>query len=68
MQHLVRFLLVLSLMVMAHAASAQAGMSKRHLNLQDKQTRKRIKRHTKRADRRGTNRHEDGFFRRMFGG
>lgn len=41
---------------------------KRHMGLQDKKTRKRIKRNTKRADRRGTNRHEDGFFRRLFGG
>ncbi len=41
---------------------------KRHLNIQDKATRKRIKRHTKRADRRGSGPHRDGFFRRTFGG
>ncbi|MCC6542717.1 MAG: hypothetical protein IT225_10895 [Flavobacteriales bacterium] len=40
----------------------------RHLNIQDKATRKRIKRHTKRADRRGSGPHRDGFFRRTFGG
>lgn len=41
---------------------------KRHLDIQDKATRKRIKRHTKRADRRGSGPHRDGFFRRTFGG
>ncbi|MCB0769010.1 MAG: hypothetical protein KDC00_01235 [Flavobacteriales bacterium] len=40
---------------------------KRHLSLQDKATRKRLKRHNKRADRNGSNTHKDGFFRRMFG-
>ena len=40
---------------------------KRHLELQDKDTRKRIKRNTKRADRRGTNRHRDPFLKRLFG-
>ncbi len=39
---------------------------KRHLKIQDKETRKRIKRNTKRADRRGTRTHKDGFFRRLF--
>ena len=40
---------------------------KRHLSLQDKAARKRIKRNTKRADRHGTNTHQDGFFHRTFG-
>jgi len=40
---------------------------KRHLSLQDKATRKRLKRHGKRADRGGSNTHRDGFFRRTFG-
>lgn len=40
---------------------------KRHLSLQDKAARKRIKRHTKRADRGGSGTHRDGFFRRTFG-
>ncbi len=39
---------------------------KRHLSIQDKDTRKRIKRHTKRADRHGTHRHRDGFPRNLF--
>jgi hypothetical protein len=38
---------------------------KRHLSIQDKETRKRIKRHTKRADRSGSGAHRDrGLFRR----
>ncbi|HRH70982.1 MAG: hypothetical protein JNL43_05860 [Flavobacteriales bacterium] len=40
---------------------------KRHLSLQDKATRKRMKRNSKRADRRGSDPHRDGFFRRTFG-
>ncbi|MEZ4757211.1 MAG: hypothetical protein R2817_10330 [Flavobacteriales bacterium] len=40
---------------------------KRHLEIQDKATRKRIKRHTRRADKRGSGRHRDGFLRRTFG-
>jgi Flp pilus assembly protein TadB len=40
---------------------------RRHLSLQDKATRKRLRRHTKRADRRGSGAHRDGFFRRTFG-
>jgi hypothetical protein len=40
---------------------------KRHLSLQDKATRKRLKRNNKRADRNGSNTHKDGFFRRNFG-
>lgn len=40
---------------------------KRHLSVQDKAARKRVKRHTKRADRRGSGQHRDGFFRRTFG-
>jgi Ni/Co efflux regulator RcnB len=41
---------------------------KRHLEIQDKATRKRIKRNTRRADKRGSGSHRDGFLRRMFGG
>lgn len=40
---------------------------KRHLSVQDKAARKRIKRNTKRADRGGSGKHRDGFFRRTFG-
>lgn len=40
---------------------------RRHLSLQDKDTRKRIKRNTRRAGRHGSNAHRDGFFRRTFG-
>lgn len=40
---------------------------KRHLGNQDKATRKRIKRNTKRSDRHGSDPHRDGFFRRTFG-
>lgn len=40
---------------------------KRHLSVQDKAARKRIRRHTKRADRGGSGRHREGFFRRTFG-
>jgi len=39
---------------------------KRHLSIQDKVTRKRVKRHTKRADRRGSGAHRDGGLRRLF--
>jgi hypothetical protein len=37
-----------------------------HLNLQDKATRKRMKKHGKRADRHGSGAHRDGFLSRMF--
>lgn len=40
---------------------------KRHLSVQDKAARKRIKRNSKRADRGGSGKHRDGFFRRTFG-
>lgn len=40
---------------------------RRHLSLQDKAARKRLRRHTKRADRKGSGVHQDGFFRRTFG-
>ncbi len=40
---------------------------RRHMSVQDKAARKRIKRHTKRADKRGSGAHRDGFFRRTFG-
>jgi hypothetical protein len=39
---------------------------KRHLDIQSKDTRKRIKKNTKRADRHGSGRHRDGFFSRLF--
>ena len=39
---------------------------KHHLGIQDKATRKRIKQHTKRADRRGSGIHRDGWLRRVF--
>lgn len=40
---------------------------KRHLDIQDKATRKRIKRNTKRADRHGNGPHRDGWLRRTLG-
>ena len=40
---------------------------KRHLAIQDKATRKRLKQHDRRADRSGSGRHRDGFFTRLFG-
>jgi Flp pilus assembly protein TadB len=39
---------------------------KRHQGIQDKATRKRIKRNTRRADRHGTNSHRDPWPRRWF--
>ena len=39
---------------------------KQHLGLQDKATRKRMKQHSRRADRSGPGRHRDGFFSRLF--
>jgi len=39
---------------------------KRHLSIQDKAARKRIRQHTRRADRRGSGAHRDGWLRRMF--
>ena len=39
---------------------------KRHLSLQDKETRKRIERNRRRAERGGSGPHRDGFFRRLF--
>jgi hypothetical protein len=39
---------------------------KRHLSIQDKATRKRLKKHTKRADRRGSGAHRDGWLRGLF--
>lgn len=40
---------------------------KQHLGLQDKATRKRMKRNSRRADRGGPRQHRDGFFGRLFG-
>lgn len=39
---------------------------KRHLSLQDKETRKRIERNRRRAERGGPGPHRDGFLRRLF--
>ena len=39
---------------------------RRHMKIQDKATRKRIRQHTKRADRRGSGRHRDGWLKRTF--
>lgn len=40
---------------------------KRHLAIQDKATRKRLKRNTRRADRGGPGPHRDPFLKRLFG-
>jgi len=48
-------------------AKREKADRKRHLSLQDKATRKRMKRNTKRADRGGSRTYKDGFFRRTFG-
>ncbi len=40
---------------------------KRHLSIQDKQTRKRLKKNTKRADRSGSGPHRDGWLNGLFG-
>jgi hypothetical protein len=40
---------------------------RRHLKIQDKPTRKRLKKHTRRADKHGSGRHRDGLFQRWFG-
>jgi Ni/Co efflux regulator RcnB len=40
---------------------------KRHLSIQDKQTRKRLKKNTKRAGRSGSGPHRDGGLRGLFG-
>ncbi len=37
-----------------------------HMKIQDKATRKRLRRHTRRADRRGSGLHRDSWFRRTF--
>ncbi|MCB9169635.1 MAG: hypothetical protein H6597_00170 [Flavobacteriales bacterium] len=39
---------------------------KQHLAIQDKDTRRRIKQHTRRADRHGPGRHRDPFLKRLF--
>ena len=46
---------------------AEKENRKRHLGIQDKATRKRIKQNTKRAGKHGTNTHRDPFFVRLFG-
>lgn len=50
-----------------HTAKQEKEDRKRHLSLQDKATRKRMKRNTQRSDRGGSDAHRDGFFRRTFG-
>lgn len=49
------------------AKKAEKEKQKQHLGIQDKATRKRIKQHTKRAGKHGTNTHRDPFFVRLFG-
>ncbi|MEO8067397.1 MAG: hypothetical protein ABI599_06860 [Flavobacteriales bacterium] len=49
------------------AKKADKENQKQHLGIQDKATRKRIKQHTKRANKNGTNTHRDPFFVRLFG-
>jgi hypothetical protein len=49
------------------AKKAEKEKEKRHLGIQDKATAKRIKQHTKRAGKHGTNTHRDPFFVRLFG-
>lgn len=49
------------------AKKAEKEKQKRHLGIQDKATRKRIKQHNKRAGKHGTNMHRDPFFVRLFG-
>lgn len=40
---------------------------KKHLENQDKDTRKRIKQHKRRSDKHGTGKQQDPFLRRLFG-
>lgn len=42
-------------------------IAKKHLSNQDKATRKRMKRHKRRADKQGNAGHRDPFMRRLFG-
>ena len=42
-------------------------IAKKHLENQDKATRKRMKRHKRRADKQGNAGHRDPFLRRLFG-
>ena len=42
-------------------------IAKKHLSNQDKATRKRMKRHNRRADKGGKGRHQDSFLHRLFG-
>lgn len=42
-------------------------IAKKHLENQDKATRKRMKRHKRRADKQGNTGHRDPFLRRLFG-
>ena len=39
---------------------------KRHMAIQDKATRKRLRQNTKRADKHGSGRHRDPFLKRLF--
>ena len=47
-------------------AAYEKEKRKRHLELQDKETRKRVKKNTRRADRNGSNTHRDPWIKRVF--
>lgn len=47
---------------------ADRDTKRRHLNIQSKDVRKRIRKNTKRADRKGSGRHVDPFYQRWFKG
>ena len=47
-------------------AKADREAKRRHLNIQSKETRRRIRKNTKRADRKGTGAHRDPFYKRWF--
>jgi len=48
------------------AQAAEKELRQRHLALQDKATRKRMKQHDRRADKHGTGRHRDPWIKRVF--
>ena len=48
-------------------AKAEKELKARHMDIQDKATRKRLKKHNKRADKGGSGQHRDPFFQRIFG-
>jgi hypothetical protein len=45
---------------------ADREAQRRHLSIQSKDVRKRIRKNTKRADRKGSGRHTDPFYKRWF--